>query len=325
MRRRDFILLLGAAAWPTFAHAQQTGTPVIGFLHSAAATYFKAYAPAFTEGLKQAGFIDGQNVSIEYRSAEGHYDRLPALVADLISHHPAVIVAAGGTDPAKAAKAATTTIPVVFVSAADPVKAGLVDSIGRPGGNVTGISLLATALSAKKFDLLRQLLPQASLFGVLVNPGYPGAASQQDEFHAAADQLGVRETVYKAATADQIDAAFAAAKQQHVDALVLGNDPFFGARREQIVQLAARYAIPVMYWQAEYVTDGGLIAYGPQFSDGYRQAGIYVGRILKGTKPADLPVVQPTRFELDINLRTAKALGLKVPTELLATADQVIE
>jgi len=326
MRRREFIISVGsAAAWPLAARAQQPSLPVIGFLHSAGGNYFTPYAGAFAQGLKENGYSEGQNLTIEYRWAEGHYERLPALVADLIDLHPAVIVAAGGTDPAKAAQAATTSTPIVFVTAADPIQSGLVASLNRPGGNVTGISLLATALSGKKFELLRQLLPQASVFAALVNPSYPGAKSQSDEFEVAARQLGVRLVMLSADTVSGIDAAFATLHQQRIDALVLGNDPFFGGRHEQFVALAARYAIPVMYWQIEYVTAGGLISYGPQFADGYRQAGIYVGRILKGEKPADLPIVQPIKFELAINLKTAKALGLTVPQNLLVAADEVIE
>jgi putative ABC transport system substrate-binding protein len=300
MRRRAFITLIGAgaAAWPLVARAQQSALPVIGFLHSAGGSYFAPYVAAFAEGLKENGYSEGQNLIIEYRWAEGHYERLPALVADLISRHPAAIVAAGGTDPAKAAEAATISIPIVFVTAADPIQLGLVASLNRPGGNVTGVSMLATALSGKKFEILRQLVPQASVFAALINPTYPGAKSQSDEFQAAARQLGVRLVMFSAGTASEIDTAFATLSQQRIDALVLGNDPFFGGQVAQFVALAARYAIPVMYWQGEYVTAGGLISYGPQFADGYRQAGIYAGRILKGENPADLPIVQPTRFEL---------------------------
>ncbi len=327
MRRREFITFLGgmAADWPLAVLAQQPTVTTIGFLHSAGGSYFAPYAAAFGQGLKEAGYIEGQNLAIEYRWAEGHYERLPTLVSDLLDHHPAAILAAGGTDPAKAAKAATTIIPIVFVTAADPVQLGLVASLNRPGGNVTGVSLLATALSGKKFEILRELVPQASVFGVLINPGYPGAKAQSDESQAAASRLGVRVIVLSASTPSEIDAVFATLKQQHIDALVLGNDPFFGARHEHFVALAARYAIPVMYWQKEYVTAGGLVTYGPQFADGYHQAGVYVGRILKGEKPADLPIVQPTKFELIINLNTAKTLGLTVPQALLVAADEVIE
>jgi putative tryptophan/tyrosine transport system substrate-binding protein len=327
MRRREFMKLLGglSAMVPLAARAQQPPVTTIGFLHSAGGGYFAPYAAAFRQGLKETGYSEGQNLAIEYRWAEGHYERLPALVADLVNHHPAVIVAAGGTDPAKAVKAATTSIPIVFVTAADPVQLGLVAALNRPGGNATGVSLLATELSGKKFEMLRELVPQASLFGALINPSYPGAKSQSDEFQAAASQLGVRVTVFFAGTLSDIDATFATLKQQRIDALVLGNDPFFGAQHDQFVALAARYAIPVMYWQREYVTAGGLIAYGPQFADGYRQAGSYVGRILNGEKPADLPIVQPTKFDLVINLKTAKALGLTVPLIMQMTADEVIE
>jgi ABC-type uncharacterized transport system substrate-binding protein len=326
IRRRDFIWLVGGAAAtrPLAARAQQP-MPVIGFIHSSSPNYFAQMAPAFRQGLKEAGYVEGQNVAIEYRWAEGHYERLPALAADLVNRRVAVIFAAGGTDPAKAAKAATTTIPIVFVTAADPVTTGLVASLSRPGGNVTGVSVLATALSGKKLDLLRALVPQASVIGALINPGYPGAKAQSDEFQAAARQLGIRLIVLSAGTQADIDTAFATLQRQHAGALVVGNDPFFGARRDQLVALAARYSIPAMYWQREYVAAGGLISYGPQFADGYRQGGVYVGRVLKGEKPADLPIMQPTKFELVINLKTAKALGLDVPATLLALADEVIE
>ncbi len=325
MQRREFITLLGGmAVWPFAVRAQQS-MPVVGFVHSSSPNYFSQMAPAFSQGLKEAGYIEGQNLVIEYRWAEGQYDRLPALVADLLDRKVNVIFAAGGTNPAKAAKAATTKIPIVFVSAADPVRTGLVASLSRPGGNVTGISLLASTLDSKKLDLLRQLMPQATMIGDLVNPNYPEAKSQVAGFQAAANSLGVRSMVFFARTEADIDTAFANLALQHVDALVLGNDPFFGARRDQLVALAGRHSIPVIYFQEEFVTAGGLISYGPSFADGYRQAGVYIGKILKGEKPADLPIMQPTKFEMFINLKTAKALGLNVPPTLIAIADKVIE
>lgn len=325
MRRREFITLLGSAAtMPLTAHAQQS-RPVVGFVHSSSPGYFAQMAPAFREGLKEAGYIEGQNLVIEYRWAEGQYDRLPALVADLLDRKVNVIFAAGGTDPAKAAKAATTKIPIVFVSAADPVRTGLVASLSRPGGNVTGISLLASTLDSKKLDLLRQLVPQVAVIGCLVNPDYPEAKSQVAGFQAAANGLGMRSIVFSAHAETDIDMIFANLALQHVDAVVVANDPFFGDQRDQLVALAARYSIPVIYWQREFVAAGGLISYGPSFADGYRQGGVYIGKILKGEKPADLPIMQPTKFEMFINLKTAKELGITVPPTLLALADEVIE
>ena len=327
MRRRQFISLLGgaAAAWPLVARAQQQALPSIGFIHSASPDYFAPFSKDFHAGLKEAGYVEGQNVTIESRWAEGHYERLPALVADLLGRNVSVIFAAGGTDPAKAAKAATSITPIVFDSAADPVRTGLVESLNRPGANVTGVSLLASSLDGKKLDLLRELVPQASVFATLLNPNYPDAKIQGDQFQAAATQLGVRPIILSATTDADIEGAFATVKQQQVDAIVLANDPFFGGKRGLLVGLAKRYSVPMMYWQLEFAISGGLISYGPSFADGYRQAGVYVGRVLKGEKPADLPVVQPTKFEMVVNLKTAKALGLDVPPSLLALADEVIE
>jgi putative ABC transport system substrate-binding protein len=250
---------------------------------------------------------------------------LPSLVADLIDRHVAVIFAAGGTDPARAAKAVTTTLPIVFVSAADPVMTGLVASLGRPGGNVTGVSLLASALDAKKLGLLRELVPNTSTIGVLINPGYPEAKSQSEEFEAAAHRLGVRPVVVFAGTHGDIDAAFAILRRERAGALVVATDPFFGAWRDQLVALAGRHSMPAIYYQREFVGAGGLLSYGPHYGDGYRQGGVYVGRVLAGEKPAELPVMQPTKFELGINMRTANALGIAVPPMLLALADEVIE
>jgi putative ABC transport system substrate-binding protein len=275
--------------------------------------------------LREAGYIEGQNVTIESRWAEGHYERLPALVADLLGRNVSVIFAAGGTEPANAAKAATSTTPIVFESAADPVRTGLVESLNRPGANVTGVSLLASSLDGKKLDLLRELVPQASVFATLLNPNYPDAKIQGDQFQAAATQLDVRPIILSATTDAEIEGAFATLQRERVGAIVLANDPFFGAKRGLLIGLAKRYSVPMMYWQREFATSGGLISYGPSFADGYRQAGVYVGRVLKGEKPADLPVIQPTKFEMVVNLRTAKALGLDVPPSLLALADEVIE
>ena len=326
IRRREFVTMLGgAAAWPLAVRAQQQATvPVIGFINSASPSYF-ATAGAFRDGLKEAGYVEGQNVAIEYRWAEGHYDRLPELARDLVDRQVAVIFAGGGTDPAKAAQAATTKIPIVFVSAADPVRTGLVASLSRPGANITGVSLLASVLDAKKLGLFHELVPQASVIGALINPNYPEANLQLEEFQAAASRLGVRSVVLPAGSQTDINTVFGTLVQQHVDALVISTDPLFAALRDQLVALAARHSIPVMYFQSEFVTAGGLISYGPHFADGYRQGGVYVGRVLKGEKPADLPVMQPTRFQLVINLQTAKALGLSVPPSLFAIADEVIE
>jgi putative tryptophan/tyrosine transport system substrate-binding protein len=327
MRRRDFIKVIAgsAATLPLAARAQQPAMPVIGYLQSASPSYFAQFSDAVRQGLNEIGYVEGQNVAIERRSAEGHYDRLAALAAGLVDRQVAVILAAGGTDPAKAAKAATSNIPIVFVSAADPVRTGLVASLNRPGGNVTSVSLLASALDAKKLGLLRELAPKASTIGVLINPDYPSANSQREEAQQAAARLGLRPLMLSARADGEIDLAFASAAKQGADALLVATDPFLLSRRERLVALAARYAVPAIYAQREVVTAGGLISYGPHFWDGYRQAGAYVGRVLKGEKPADLPVLQPTKFELVINLKTAKALGLEVPDRLLALADEVIE
>jgi putative tryptophan/tyrosine transport system substrate-binding protein len=327
MRPRDFIKVIAgsAAALPLAARAQQPAMPVIGYLQSASPSYFAQFSDAVRQGLNEIGYVEGRNVAIERRSAEGHYDRLAALAADLVDRQVAVILAAGGTDPAKAAKAATSNIPIVFVSAADPVRTGLVASLNRPGGNVTGVSLLASALDAKKLGLLRELAPKASTIGVLINPDYPSANSQREEAQQAAARLGLRPLMLSARADGEIDFAFASVAKQGADALLVATDPFLLSRRERLVALAARYAVPAIYAQREVVSGGGLISYGPLFWDGYRQAGAYVGRVLKGEKPADLPVLQPTKFELVINLKTAKALGLEVPDRLLALADEVIE
>jgi putative ABC transport system substrate-binding protein len=327
MRRRDFIKVIAgsAAALPLAARAQQTAMPVIGYLQSASPSYFAQFSDAVRQGLNEIGYVEGQNVAIERRSAEGDYDRLAALAACLVDRQVAVILATGGSDPAKAAKAATSNIPIVFVSAADPVRTGLVASLNRPGGNVTGVSLLASALDAKKLGLLRELAPKASTIGVLISPDYPSANSQREETQQAAARLGLRLLMLSARADGEIDFAFASAAKQGADALLVATDPFLLSRRERLVALAARYAVPAIYAQREVVSGGGLISYGPHFWDGYRQAGAYVGRVLKGEKPADLPVLQPTKFELVINLKTAKALGLEVPDRLLALADEVIE
>jgi putative tryptophan/tyrosine transport system substrate-binding protein len=326
MKRREFFTLVGgaAASVPLVARAQ-TPMPVIGFLHGASPGYLAQFVDALRKGLGESGFVEGQNLAVEYRWAEGHYERLPALAAELVERQVAVILAMGGTDPARAAKAATSAIPIVFVSAADPVKTGLVASLNRPGGNVTGVSLIASALDEKKLGLLHELVPKTSVIAGVVNPNYPGAKTQADDIQEAARHLGVAAIALTAGADDEIDAAFADAARQGAGAMLVSSDPFFNSRAGRFVAAAARHSIPVIYPQSEYVRGGGLLSYGPDFSDGYRNGGVYVGKILKGAKPAELPVMQPTKFELVINLKTAKALGLTVPPTLLATADEVIE
>lgn len=327
MRRRDFVGVIGGAAFMRVAPAgaQHAAVPVVGFVHSASSGYIEHVAPAVRQGLKETGYVEGQNVAIEYRSAEGRYDRLPGLVADLISRKVAVIIAAGGSEPARIAKAATATIPIVLLSAADPVKAGLVASLNRPGGNVTGVSLLGTALEAKRLELLSQLVPGEVPIGVLVNPKYSDADLQLRELQEAASVIKRRIHVARASTENDIDTAFATFTQTGAGALLVAQDPFFAQRRDQLVTLAARNHLPAIYFQREFADIGGLASYGTDFLEGYRQAGIYVGKILNGAKPADLPVMQPTKFELVINLKTAKALGLEIPQILLARVDEVIE
>lgn len=326
MKRRDLLALLAmTGAWPAAARAQQGALPRVGFVHSAAPDYFAPFAEGFHAGLKETGFVEKQNVEIEYRWAEDHYDRLPDLVADLLEQKVDVIFAGGGSDPARAAKRATATTPIVFVSAADPIRIGLVESLNRPGGNVTGVSMLASLLNGKQLDLLRRLLPQAKLFGGLINPNYPDAREQSDEFTAAAARLGVQSIVAYAATPTDIESAFSTLQRKQVGAVLISSDPLFGDRREQLVALAARYSIPAMHSQREFAAEGGLMSYGPNFAHAYREGGVYVGRVLKGEKPADLPIIQPVKFELVLNLRTAKSLGLVVPPIVLALADEVIE
>ncbi len=319
------LLSSAAVARPFAARAQQSAMPVIGFLHIAAIGYVRQLALGLTQGLKETGYVEGQNITIEYRSANGDYERLPALAADLVARRVAVIVAAGGTEPARAAMAATKTIPIVFVSATDPVAMGLVASLNRPGGNVTGVSLIGVELEAKRLELLHELVPHAETLAAIINPDYPGATIQSQELQDAATRLKVKLLTLNATTRTEIDAAFATLAQHHASGLLVAQDPFLISQREEMALLAGRGAIPAIYPLRESVMAGGLMSYGPVFSDGYRQAGDYVGRILKGEKPAALPVVQPTKFELVINLKTAKALGLEIPPTLLALADEVIE
>jgi putative ABC transport system substrate-binding protein len=327
MRRREFITLIGgaAAAWPIAARAQQPTMPVIGYLSLASPGPFAHLVAAFSDGLKEIGYVGGQNVAIEYRWAEGQYERLPALSADLVRRQVTVIVATGGSVVGLVAKAATGTIPIVISSGGDPVKLGLVASLSRPGGNVTGVHLFLSLLDPKKLGLLRELVPQASVIAVLLNPNAADIQARLADVHEAAHAARQQIHVLHASTERELDTAFATLSQVRAGALVVGADAFFNSRRDHVVALAARHAIPAIYEGREYAVAGGLASYGTSLADGYRQVGIYTGRILKGEKPADLPVVQPTRFELVINLKTAKALGLEVPPMLLARADEVME
>jgi putative tryptophan/tyrosine transport system substrate-binding protein len=322
--RREFVAGLGAVAvgTPFAASAQQATRPVIGFLHLGIPQSYAPMVAAFVQGLSEAGFVDTRNVAIEYLWAENQADRLPAMAADLVRRGVAVIAPAGGPASVRAAKAATTTIPVVFSLGSDPVRMGFVDSLNRPGGNVTGVTFLANELEAKQLELLRELVPGADAIGYLVNPSNPNTATA---VQAAGQVLGRRIHVFNASNEGDLDLAFAGLGQQRAGALLVSPDPLFTSRREQIVTLALRHAMPTMYQFREFVAAGGLISYGVDLKDTYRQHGIYVGRVLKGASPADLPVMQPTKFELVINLKTAKALGLSVPPTLLGRADEVIE
>jgi putative ABC transport system substrate-binding protein len=326
MRRREFIILLGgtAIAVPLAARAQQKAMPVIGFLGSGLPDPSAPFVAAIRQGLSETGYVEGQNLAIEYRWAEGSHDRVPAFVAELVGRKVDLIVVISAT-AALPAKSATSTIPIVFISGADPVADGLVASLARPGGNLTGVSTLGTELNPKRLELLSELVLQAGVIALLVNPNTAGAERQTRDVQQAARAKGVQLTILKASTDSEIDAAFASLVQLHVGGLLIGGDPFFDSRREQLVALAARHAVPAIYAQREYIAVGGLISYGPSLSAMGRQVGIYAGKILNGAKPADLPVQQPTKFELVINLKTATALGLAVPQSLLARADEVIE
>ena len=326
MKRREFITLLGGAAvaLPFTASAQQPAMPVIGFLNSGSAQAQVLVAAAFRQGLNEAGFVDGRNITIESRFADGHYDRLDGLMADLLSRQAAAIMA-GGPPAARTAKAATSSIPIVFTSGDDPVIAGLVASMNRPGGNVTGVHILFTELETKKLGLLRELMPQAAVIAVLLNPNFPSIETQTRELQSAARALGQPIQIFTAGSERELDAAFKSMWQLRVGALLVGADPFFASRRTQIVTLAARHSVPAVYEQRAFAEAGGLMSYGTNIAEGYQQAGRYTGRILKGEKPADLPVVQLSKFELIINLKTAKVQSLTIPPGVLAIADEVIE
>jgi putative ABC transport system substrate-binding protein len=327
MRRREFIAILGCAvaSWPLAARAQGTGIPVIGFLSSATEDGYGVYLDAFRKGLREVGFVEGRNVRIEYRWAEGQYGRLPALATDLVAREVTIIIASGGNPPAQAAKAATNTIPIVFVSGGDPVAGGLVASLNRPGGNVTGVSWIATALVPKRLDFLRQLVGSSAAISALVNPRFADHALQLRELQEAGAGIGQKIRVASAATAHEIDTTIASVAKQGAGGLIIGNDPYFLGRRDQIVALAAQHAIPTVYFAREFTDAGGLLSYGASLTDANRRGGIYAGKILKGAKPAELPIEQPTRFELVINLKTARVLCITVPQSLLAQADEVIE
>ena len=328
MRRREFIKLIGgsaATAWPLAARAQQPAMPVIGFMSSRSQKESATVVDAFRQGLSDVGYVEGQNVAVEYQWADGQLDRLATIAAHLVNRRVAVIVAAGGDRPALAAKAATSTIPIVFTGSDFPVKVGLVNSLNRPGGNVTGASLFTSEVETKKFALLRELLPKASLIAMLVNPANPSAEPDIQDVQSAAASVGQRISLLKASSEPEIDAAFEAVVRQQADALLVAHDPIFLSRREQFVALAARHGTPAIYEFREFVLIGGLMSYGSRITENYQLGGKYAGRILNGEKPADLPVQQPTKLELAINLKAAKSLGLEIPPTLLARADEVIE
>jgi putative tryptophan/tyrosine transport system substrate-binding protein len=329
MRRRDFSILLGAAAtatipWPFAARAQQKATPLIGYLGAGAPGPFARFVEAFRQGLSETGYVEGQNLTIDYRWSEGLFDRLPALAADLAGRKVDLIVA-DADNSARAAKNATSTIPIVFIAGDDPVRQGLVASLARPGGNLTGVSFLTAELHAKRFELLSELVPQAKVIALLFGPTISNNEQMISTVQEAAQAKGVQLLILKASTESEIDAAFAALVQRQAGALVISPNPFLGSRREQIVALASYLSVPAIYGVRDAATAGGLISYGTPFTAVFRQVGIYTGKILKGAKPAGLPVVQPTTFELVVNLKTAKALRLTIPPSILSRADEVIE
>ncbi|WP_128971612.1 ABC transporter substrate-binding protein [Bradyrhizobium tropiciagri] len=327
MRRRDFIAFLSsaAAAWPLTVRGQRPSSPLIGVLSSGPAKLREDQSDGLRRGLKEAGFVEGENLSIEYRGADDHYDRLPALAAELVSQSVAVIATAGGPVAALAAKSATNTIPIVFAAVSDPVKSGLVASLNRPGGNVTGNAGLTIELDAKRLELLSELTPRTRVIGALVNANRPGVDVEEHDLLEAAKKLGRELVILRTADGPSIESAFDTLAKRDIAGLVVGADALFNDHRQQVVSLAARYALAGVYPWREYVTAGGLLSYGANLLEGYRLSGLYVGRILKGEKPADLPVVQPQKFELAINLRTAKTLAIDIPPAVIARADEVIE
>ena len=327
MRRREFIKLLSgaAAASPLTVRAQQQPMPVVGFLNAASPGPLRQQVAAFRDGLKESDYVEGRNVAVEYRWAEGQYDRLPALVADLIRQQVSVIVSGGGAPAVLAAKAATTTIPIVFSLGADPVGLGVVASLNRPGGNITGVYQFTSGLEAKRLGLLHEMVPKATPIAVLVNPNFADAENQLRDVEEAAARLEVQLVIVRANAESDFDAAFSTLVRQRAGALLVCSSPFFNGRREQLVVLAARHAVPAIFEWRDFAAAGGLMSYGTSLADAYRQVGVYAGQILRGAKPVDLPVVQSTKFELVINLSTAKALGLEVPPTLAARADEVIE
>jgi putative ABC transport system substrate-binding protein len=325
IRRREFITLLGGAAvWPLAAGAQQSLMPVVGFLHSGSPETYATIVAAFRQGLREAGYVEDQNVAIEFRWARGQYDRLSVLAAELV-HRPVAVITAGGPPAARAAKAATPTIPIVFATGEDPVKAGLVASLHRPSGNVTGVSVFTGQLGAKQLGLLRELVPGADVIAFLGNPQNPLTRAQTDDVQLAARTTGHKLHIVNSSTESEFEKAFASIIENRAGALIVGADTFFYAQRDHLVALAIRHRIPAMYELREFTEAGGLVSYGASITDGYRQAGLYTGRVLKGIKPADLPVLQPTRLELVINLKAANTLGLVVPNSMQLLADEVIE
>ena len=327
MKRREFITLLGGAAvaWPVAARTQQPAMPVIGFLGAPSAAPYARFLSAIHQGLKEFGYIEGQNVSFEYRWAEGHYDRLPTLAADLVQRQVSVIVPIGGAPATVAAKPATSTIPIAFNMLADPIELGLAASLNRPGGNLTGVAMMGVELASKRLELLREAVPSAALIAMLVNQAMPMRTAKYEPYKGQLDAIDQQVVIINASTEGEVEAAFASVVKEGAGALLVGSDTFFGSKPALFVLLTARHAVPAIYPWRSHVDAGGLISYGASLIDAYRQAGVYAGQILKGAKPADMPIMEPTKFEFVINLQCAKAIGLTLPPTLLASADEVIE